>query len=277
MKIDAHQHFWQYDPQKYSWVPKGIQRNFSPADLEPLLRKNGFEGCIAVQADQSEEETVKLLEMANTYSYIKGVVGWVDLSAENVEERLELYSRDPAFKGVRHTVWDEKGEFMTSPAFQRGVAKLSDFKLTYDILAFDYQLNSAVELVKTFPDQKFVLDHLGKPPISEGISEIWKRNIIELANSGKVYCKISGLVTQVSDPSWNDSDLFPFLEVVTAAFGSDRLMFGSDWPVCLSAATYEEVLEVVEEFYRDFSGEEKEMIFGGNATRFYNLNPKLES
>ncbi|HER40600.1 MAG TPA: amidohydrolase [Salinimicrobium catena] len=277
MKIDAHQHFWQFDPQKYSWVPEGIQRNFFPMDLEPLLRKNDFDGCIAVQADQSEEETVKLLEMANTYSYIKGVVGWVDLSAENVEERLELYSRDPAFKGVRHTVWDEKGEFMTAPAFQRGIAKLNNFKLTYDILAFDYQLDSAVELVKTFPDQKFVLDHLGKPPISEGISEAWKRNIIELANSGKVYCKISGLVTQVSDPSWNDSDLFPFLEVVTAAFGSDRLMFGSDWPVCLSAATYEEVLEVVEEFYRDFSGEEKEMIFGGNATRFYNLNPKLES
>lgn len=275
--MDAHQHFWQYDPQKYSWVPEGIQRNFSPMDLEPLLRQNGFEGCIAVQADQSEEETVKLLEMANTYSYIKGVVGWVDLTAENVEEGLELYSRDPAFKGVRHTIWDEKGEFMTHPHFQRGIATLGKFDLTYDILAFDYQLENAVELVKAFPDQPFVLDHMGKPKVSEGMSEVWKKNIIELANSGKVYCKISGLVTKVSDPAWNTSDLFPFLEVVTAAFGTDRLMFGSDWPVCISAATYEEVLKVVEEFYRDFSEEEKGKILGGNATRFYNLNPKLES
>ena len=275
--MDAHQHFWQYDPQKYSWVPEGIQRNFSPMDLEPLLRQNGFEGCIAVQADQSEEETVKLLEMANTYSYIKGVVGWVDLTAENVEEGLELYSRDPAFKGVRHTIWDEKGEFMTHPHFQRGIATLGKFDLTYDILAFDYQLENAVELVKAFPDQPFVLDHMGKPKVSEGMSEVWKKNIIELGNSGKVYCKISGLVTKVSDPAWNTSDLFPFLEVVTAAFGTDRLMFGSDWPVCISAATYEEVLKVVEEFYRDFSEEEKGKILGGNATRFYNLNPKLES
>lgn len=270
-KIDAHQHFWQYDPQKYSWVPEGIRRNFFPAELEPLLRKNGFDGCIAVQADQSEEETVKLLEMANTFSFIKGVVGWIDLSAENVEERLELYSRDPALKGVRHTVWDENGEFMTAPAFQNGISQLDDFGLSYDILAFDYQLGAAVELVKAFPSQKFVLDHMGKPQVSEGISKEWRRNIQELGTRENVYCKVSGLVTEAENFSWKKSEFIPFLEVVTEAFGTDRLLFGSDWPVCLSAASYEEVLGIVRDFFQNFSEEEKEKIFGGNAYRFYNL------
>lgn len=277
MKIDAHQHFWQFDPQKYSWVTEGIRKDFSPEDLKPLLRKYDFDGCIAVQADQSEEETVKLLELANTYSFIKGVVGWVDLSSKNVEERLELYSRDPAFVGVRHTAWDKKGEFMTNSDFQRGIAALEKFDLTYDILVFDYQLTSAVELVKTFPNQSFVLDHLGKPQISEGVSGEWKYSIKELGNRENVHCKISGLVTETENFSWRTSDFFPFLEIITEAFGPDRMMFGSDWPVCLSAASYYEVLEVVKNFFRNFSEEEKEKIFGGNAARFYKLKSKPES
>ncbi len=224
-----------------------------------------------MQADQSEEETVKLLELANTYPFIKGVVGWVDLSAKNVEERLELYSRDPAFKGVRHTVWDEKGEFMINPDFQRGIAALKKFDLTYDILVFDYQLENAVELVKAFPGQPFVLDHMGKPKVSEGISEEWRRNIQEIGNRENAYCKISGLVTEAENFSWKTSELHPFLEEVTMAFGVDRLMFGSDWPVCISAASYQEVLQLIEEFYRNFSEGEKKKIFGVNAARFYNL------
>lgn len=271
MKLDSHQHFWQYDEQRYSWVPEGISKDFSPEDLEPLLTQHDLDGCIAVQAEQSEEETVKLLELANTYTYIKGVVGWVDLKAENVEERLELYSRDPAFKGVRHTVWDEKGEFMTVPEFQRGITALGKFDLTYDILVFDYQLRSAVELVKAFPEQPFVLDHMGKPKISEGISEEWRRNIQELGTSKNVYCKISGLVTEAENYNWERSDFSPFLKEVTAAFGTDRLMFGSDWPVCLSAASYREVVGLVSDYFHSFSEAEKKKIFGLNAAGFYNL------
>ncbi len=271
LKIDSHQHFWQFDPEKYSWIPEGIQKDFLPEEIEPILAKNDFEGCIAVQADQSEEETVKLLELANTYSFIKGVVGWVDLSAKNVEERLEMYSRDPAFKGVRHTEWDEEGEFMINPYFQGGIAALAKFDLTYDILAFDYQLGNAVELVKAFPNQPFVLDHMGKPKVSEGMSKEWRRNIQELGDRENVYCKISGLVTEAENFSLKSSQLHPFLDEVTAAFGTNRLLFGSDWPVCLPAASYSEVFELVKQFYGDFSEEEKEKIFGKNASRFYNL------
>jgi L-fuconolactonase len=273
MMIDSHQHFWQYDPEKYSWVPEGIQQDFSPGDLKPLLLEHDFDGCIAVQTHQSEEETVKLLELGNTFPFIKGVVGWVDLTSENVEDRLDLFSRDPSFKGVRHTVWDEKGEFMKDPKFQRGIAALGKFDLTYDILAFDYQLSSAIELVKTFPEQPFVLDHMGKPQMSKGVSQNWRRNILELGSQTNMFCKISGLMTEAENFIWKASDFNPFLETVVTAFGTDRLMFGSDWPVCLSAATYGEVVEIVQEF---FSEEERKKIFGQNAARFYKLTQNDE-
>ena len=271
MNIDSHVHFWKYDPQIYSWIPEEmsvIRKDFLPADLEPLLKKNGIDGCIAVQADQNEEETVKLLESANTYDFIKGVVGWLDLSAENVINRLELYSRDPYFKGVRHTVWDEKGEFMLAPEFQNGVAALQDFGLIYEILAFDYQLSAAVELVKKYPKQKFVLDHLGKPKVSEGVSEAWKRNIQKLGELPNVACKISGLFTQPNNLNWKAADFSPFLEVVQQAFGEDRLMFGSDWPVSTAAVSYE---QTVEQIKNHFSESSLEKILGENARAFYNL------
>ena len=252
MKIDSHQHFWKYDPQTYSWIPdemKAIRKDFLPTDLEPLLTDNGFDGCIAVQADQSEEETVKLLEIANTFDFVKGVVGWVDLTAENVEERLELYSRDSFFKGIRHTVWDDKGGFMTAPDFQQGIEALQKFELIYEILAFDYQLSSAVELVKKFPEQKFVLDHMGKPMISEGISKEWKKNIQKLGEQPNVYCKISGMFTQIEDFSWKKEDFPPFFEVVQMAFGEDRLLFGSDWPVSTVAVSYEQNIKILESHF----------------------------
>lgn len=271
MKIDAHQHFWKFDPIKYFWVPEGIRKDFFPEELHPVLKKNGFDGCIAVQSDQSEEETVKLLELANLHSFIKGVIGWVDLEDEEVVDRLDLYSRDPAFKGVRHTVWDKRGEFMNAPNFQRGIAKLKNFGLTYDILVFDYQLEAAVDLVRTFPEQKFVLDHMGKPQILGGMSNDWKRNIKELGRYDNVFCKISGLVSQTDKQDWESSEFFPFLEVITTAFGTERLMFGSDWPVCLPMASYTEVVEIVAGFFKDFSEAEKEKIFGMNAIEFYNL------
>lgn len=274
LKIDSHQHFWQYDPEKHSWITdemSEIRRNFSPSDLEPLLRKNGFSGCMAVQVEQCEEETVKLLELANTFDFIKGVVGWVDLSAKNVEDRLELYSRDPSFRGIRHIVWDKRGEFMEDPEFQRGITLLEKFGLTYDILAFDYQLSGAVNLVKDFPNQRFVLDHMGKPVISGAPSAEWRKNIFALASHPKVYCKVSGLVTQVKDFEWKGADLQPYLDVIVGAFGVDRLLFGSDWPVCLSSASYGQVVNLVAEYFNDFTEAEREKIFGRNAVDFYNL------
>ncbi|WP_029033300.1 amidohydrolase family protein [Salinimicrobium terrae] len=274
MKIDSHQHFWNYDSEKYSWIPDEmavIRKDFTPEDLRSILSKNGFSGCVAVQAHQSEAETENLLKMANKHDFIKGVVGWVDLSSPDVKERLKVFSKDPFLKGIRHTVWDEKGEFMTAPDLQRGLTFLANLGLTYDILAFDYQLGSAVEMVQAFPRQKFVLDHMGKPKITGKPDKEWERHIGQLAESPNVWCKISGLVTQTPDFSWKTSDFSSHLEVVTEAFGADRLMFGSDWPVCLSAANYKEVVGVVEEFFSSYSKEDKEKIFGRNAVEFYNL------
>ena len=271
MKIDSHQHFWEYDPEVYSWIPdemQAIRKDFLPGDLEPLLAENGFDGCIAVQADQSEEETVKLLEIANTYDFVKGVIGWVDLSAENLKSRLELYSRDSFFKGVRHTEWDQKGEFMTTSNFQRGIEALQKFGLVYEILAFDYQLASAVELVKKFPKQKFVLDHMGNPMISEGVSPEWKENLHKLGEQPNVYCKISGLFTQTEAFSWKTEDFSAFLEIGNSAFGKDRLMYGSDWPVSSVAASYEQTVELVKSH---FSAASLQKILGDNAVDFYKL------
>lgn len=248
-----------------------IRKDFTPRDLEPLLKKNDFSGCIAVQADQSETETENLLKMAKQHVFIKGVVGWVDLTSNEVEQRLKHFSKNPFLKGLRHTEWDKKGEFMTAPDFQRGISLLANMGLTYDILAFDYQLGSAVELVQEFPRQKFVLDHIGKPKIFQKPDKEWEKNIRQLGELPNVWCKISGLVTETPGFSWKTADYSQYLEVVTEAFGTDRLMFGSDWPVCLSAASYQEVIGVVEDYYGSYSKEDKEKIFGRNAADFYNL------
>lgn len=273
-RIDSHQHFWQYDPVRYSWIDDNsmavIQRDFLPQDLAPLLLKNHIYGCIAVQADQSEGETEFLLKLADKHEFIKGVVGWVDLTAENVEERLELYSQNSMFRGVRSVVFDKNGEFMRDPNFQNGISCLKKFGLTYDILAFDYQLPGAVELVRKFPEQAFVLDHMGKPQISKGVSEKWRQNIRKLAECENVSCKISGLVTETNNFQYKVEDFHPFLNEVLTAFGEDRLMFGSDWPVCLIAASYSEVLKIAEDFFTAASCN-TENIFGKNAARFYNI------
>ena len=232
LTIDSHQHFWKYDPVTYSWINENmfsIRKDFFPEDLRPVLQKNRIDGCVSVQADQSEDETKFLLNLAAENLIVKAVVGWVDLSAGNVSGRLDHFAQDLFFKGVRHTVYDDKGEFMLQPAFQRGIAALSEFGLTYDILAFDYQLPGAIGLVKKFPDQPFVLDHMGKPRISsEGPSMQWKESIRELASYRNSYCKLSGMVTETTDFSWKSSDFIPYLDVVVEAFGVDRVMYCSD-------------------------------------------------
>jgi L-fuconolactonase len=274
MKIDAHQHFWRYDAEQYPWIPKGspLHRDWLPADLALLLTKTGLEGCIAVQARQTVEESRWLLTLADGASIIKGVVGWVDLQSETVERELAELSRHPKFVGVRHVVQDEPDEgFMLRPNFLRGIGKLKAFDLTYDILIFPKQLSAAIELVKHFPEQSFVLDHIAKPLIKDRVLSPWREQIRELAKAPNVVCKVSGMVTEADHVKWNPDDFKPYLDVVFAAFGEDRLMYGSDWPVCLLAGSHEQVLGLVDDYTRQLTAAARDNFFGGNADRFYRL------
>lgn len=271
--IDSHQHFWRYDPANYSWLNgplSSLRKDFLPGDLEPLLRAQKFDGCIAVQAAHNEGETNFLLELAAQHHFIKGVVGWLDLSSPDFYSKLELYSENSYFKGLRHVVYDKQGEFFLDSAFQKGIAQLHDFKLTFDLLTFDYQLPGAIRLVQKFPDQAFVLDHIGKPGISKGLSPEWVKNIKELAFCSNVYCKVSGLITETEKFEWKKKDFHPFLDVVFKAFGEERLMFGSDWPVCLAAGSYSDTVEILRG-YLESSSFSADNVFGRNASNFYGL------
>jgi L-fuconolactonase len=275
MVIDSHQHFWKYDPVRYSWIDdsmKILRQDFLPSDLGPILKNNGVDGCVAVQADQSERETEFLLELANENEFIKGVVGWVDLRAEGVSKRLAHYSQNEKLKGVRHIVQEEPDpEFMLRKDFQNGVSRLAEFGLTYDILVYPNQLAAAVLLSRAFPEQKFVLDHIAKPRISEGLDNQWVNNIKELALNPNVSCKISGMVTETTNFKWQQEDFYPFIDVVLDAFGWRRLMYGSDWPVCLLGGNYKEVLTIVKDYISKLPENERAGIMGLNAIEFYSL------
>lgn len=269
--LDAHQHFWKFDPVRDAWIDDSMQvirKDFLPSDLEPILKENNVDGCIAVQADQSETETQFLLDLASKHNFVKGVVGWVNLLSGNVEDRLAYFSQDRNLKGIRHIVQAEAEGFMLRPDFINGIGKLQQFDLTYDILVYHNQLPEAIKLVEKFPDQPFVLDHIAKPEISNGLNSEWKQNIEELGKNGNVYCKLSGLVTETKDFKWTEDDFKPFLEVVTGAFGVNRIMFGSDWPVCLLSATYQEVLQIIE---NHIPKEHQSKVFYRNTTKFYNI------
>ncbi len=274
MRIDSHQHFWKFDPVRHSWIDSSMQniaKDFLPKDLKPLLETNLMDGCIAVQADQSEIETQFLLRLAEENSFIKGVVGWVDLSAEDLSKRLEVFSKNPLFKGVRHVLQAEKEGFMLKDQFLRGISELKNFNLTYDILIYPNQLEEARLLIEKNPDQPFVLDHLAKPYIKQQKIRNWASDIKELAKYKNVYCKLSGMVTEADWNHWQFENFKKYLSVAFDTFGSDRLMFGSDWPVCLLAGSYEHVLKIIDLFIENLELEEKNNIMGGNACNFYNL------
>lgn len=275
IKIDAHQHFWQFDPIRDAWIDDTmtlIRRDFMPQDLQPILIDNGIDGCVAVQADQSEKETEFLLNIATKYDFVKGVVGWVDLKADNIGERLAHYTQHPYFKGVRHIAQAEADDFLLQKKVLRGISHLNKYNLTYDILVYAQQLPAAIELARLFPSQKFVLDHIGKPKISEGVSNHWKIHIEQLAALPNVYCKLSGMVTETAHFSWKSEEFNPFLEIVLSAFGVDRVLYGSDWPVCLLAASYMEQLAIINNYIATLSKDEQAKIMGSNAVSFYNLN-----
>ena len=275
MQIDAHQHFWKFDPVKDSWITDEmsvIRKDFLPPDLKAILKENGFDGCVAVQADQSENETNFLLELAEQNDFIKGVVGWVDLCSEKINDRLSHYKQFNLLKGFRHILQGEsERDFMLKPEFMRGIKALEQFSFTYDILVFPDQLQYIKIFLSAFPGQKFVVDHIAKPHIKDKRLDDWKRNLTEVAEYENVYCKISGLVMEADWKSWTEKDFIPYLDVVVEAFGIDRVMFGSDWPVCLPAASYKQVLAIVKNYFTSFTENEQQKFFGSNAVGFYNL------
>jgi L-fuconolactonase len=272
MRLDSHQHFWHYSPTEYTWMTdqmQALKQDFLPQDLKPLLDSIQFNGCIAVQARQNLEETRWLLELAEQYPFIKGVVGWVDLRSDRLTEQLQRFARHPKLVGVRHIVHDEPDDnFMLRPEFRRGIAQLLDFNLTYDLLLFPKHLKVAVELVKEFPQQPFVLDHLAKPKITEQLLSPWKEHLHQLATFPNVFCKLSGMVTETNWKQWRPVDFHPYLDVVFEAFGPTRLMIGSDWPVCTLSAEYAPMMKIV----MDYAPKESQSaILGDNCARFYQI------
>lgn len=274
MRIDSHQHFWRLDPSEYPWIrPEWpIHRDFGPADLLPLLDAHGIDGCIAVQARQTRTESDALLAVADGEARVVGVVGWVDLRAADAEAELERLSAHPRFVGVRHIAQDEPDDrFLGRADFQRGVALLGRHDLTYDLLVYERQLPAAVDLVRALPEQRFVLDHIAKPKIAAGELSPWREHLVELSRCPNVACKVSGLVTEADWQRWQPSDLRPYLDVVLEAFGPERLMFGSDWPVCTLAASYGKVFSLAEQLAARLSPAEQVSFFGGAAERWYRL------
>jgi len=268
MKIDSHQHFWKYNPVKDAWITeemKVIQKDFLPTDLKPLLIENQVDGCVAVQADQSEKETRFLLDLAKDNDFIKGIVGWVDLCAENIDERLEYFYKYKKLKGFRHIIQAEADlDFMLSERFLNGISKLEKYKFTYDILIFPKHLENAAKLVERFPNQNFVIDHLAKPDFKNKEFSEWEKGIKAIAKYPNVMCKVSGLVTEADWNNWTAKDFMYCLDVVTEAFGIDRLMFGSDWPVSLLAASYADSCDIAEQYFSKFRSK--------NAINFYQLH-----
>ncbi len=274
-RIDSHQHFWQYDPARHVWMNEDmglLKTDFLPPALLPHLQNSNLDGCVAVQADQSEAENTFLLGLANQYPFIKGIIGWVDLQAEDLDDRLAYYQAFPTLKGFRHVLHDEpQRDFMLRPAFRRGLSKLARFGYTYDLLIFVDQLAYTLELVEAFPNQPFVIDHMAKPYIRQQTRGEWVTYMTKLAAYENVACKISGLVTEADWANWKSADFTPYLDTVVEAFGTDRIMYGSDWPVCTLAGSYGAVYKLVADYFAGFSEPEQNKFFGGNAARFYSL------
>lgn len=274
MTIDSHIHFWNYDKVRDAWITEEmqvLQKNYLPQILQPVIQRADVDGVIAVQADQSEAETNFLLRLSQNNSFIKGVVGWIDLSSDRVEERLAYYQQFPQIKGWRHIVQAEPDNFMLGDKFQKGISLLQKYNYTYDILSYPHQIKTAIELVRTFPNQKFVLDHCAKPILKEKKIGDWKNQMQTIAENKNVYCKLSGLLTEAKWNQWQPEDFYPYLDIVFEAFGTERILFGSDWPVILLSGEYRQWKNLVEFYLQKFSTSEQQNVMGNNAIKFYNL------
>jgi len=275
LKVDAHQHFWKYDPQVHAWIDESmatLRRDHLPAELRAHLDREGIDGCVAVQVEQHPGENHFLRQLTDEHPWILGFVGWVDLCSAGVDEELAELSALGGAVGVRHIVQDEKDDrFLMGEEFRRGVGRIPEHGLTYDLLIHQRHLPVAIEFVASLPDVPMVLDHIAKPLIAEGTLEPWATHIGELARFENLSCKLSGMVTEAKWQEWTPADLAPYIEVALEAFGPDRLMFGSDWPVCRLAGDYAAMRSAVEPFLEQISGEERARIEGGTATGFYRL------
>jgi L-fuconolactonase len=278
MQIDAHQHFWHYTPVEYGWIDDSmaaLRRDFLPQDLAPELAKSEFHGSVAVQARQTLEETRWLLELAESAPSILGVVAWVDLQSPDVRSQLRSFSQNRKLVGIRHIVQSEPDDrFLLQPDFLRGISALEEFDLAYDILIYTKHLPVAAEFVERFPRQRFVLDHLAKPPIKSGEINFWADGIRRLAAFPNVFAKLSGLLTEADWQSRTPEQITPYLDVAFEAFGPQRLMIGSDWPVCLAAAPYARVMGVVKDYIVKHQPEFCDDVLGGNAAQFWRLGKK---
>ncbi|MEO5996365.1 MAG: amidohydrolase family protein [Chitinophagaceae bacterium] len=276
MKIDSHQHFWEFNTMRdTSWITDSmsvLRQDFLPTTMEKLMAENNIDGCIAVQADQTEDETHYLLGLADKHDIIKGVVGWVDFRAENISAQLDYFSTFKALKGFRHIVQaEQQDDFLLREDFCRGISLLQKYNFTYDILIYPEHLKYALKFVEKFPDQKFVINHLAKPYIKEELVKDWKHDLSVFDKHENVYCKIAGLVTEADWKNWNISSFATYISIVLDIFGTDRVLFGSDWPVCLTAASYSQVCEIVDKNTCFLSAVEKEKLWGLNCLNFYQV------
>lgn len=274
-RIDAHQHFWKFDAAEYGWIgadKQVLRKDFLPGDLEPELAAAGITGTISVQARQSLEETRWLLALADRHHFIHGVVGWAPLTEANVGATLERLAAHPKLRAIRHVLHDEVDErYILREDFNRGVAELKRFDLAYDILIFERHLPRTIEFVDRHPDQIFIVDHMAKPRVRDGSVSPWRENMRELAKRPHVYCKISGLATEADHVNWSEAQLAPYMDSVLSAFGPKRVLFGSDWPVCLLAIGYCRWAEIVARFVDRLPEGEQERIWSATAREAYRL------
>ncbi|MFD2828277.1 amidohydrolase family protein [Leeuwenhoekiella polynyae] len=275
MILDTHQHFWQYNPVKHDWIDEEmavIRRDFMPQDLQPVYQEHDVTGCIAVQADQTLDENTFLLNLADENDFIKGVIGWVDFQSDSVQQDLDYYAEMPLMKGYRHVVQAEADpSFLLRKSFLSGISKLKDTGAVYEILVFSHQLPAALEFVKLFPEQQFVIDHIAKPNIKEGYIDSWALLMRAIASYENVSCKVSGMITEADYKTWKTIDLMPYMNIVFEAFGPNRIVYGSDWPVCLVAGSYSQVLNVAKAFAGQLSHEERKLFFYKNAQHIYTI------
>src|SRR5688572_6233516 len=275
MVLDSHVHFWKYNKSDFPWIDKNmkiLQKDYLPTEFESTLKRNNVDGCIAVQAATAEVETRFLAELAKTHPIIKGVVGWTDFTAKNLAEKLSELKQYPAIVGMRHIVQSEPDDFLYDEIFRDGISLLKEFEYTYDLLIYPRQLQAAVEFVRAFPDQPFIIDHCAKPDIKNREMEIWRKGITDLAMFPNVSCKLSGMLTEAGWKEWSPGDFYPFLDVVFESFGTERLMFGSDWPVMLLSGIYVQWKSLLEKYMEKFLVEQKEAVFGLNALKIYGIH-----
>ena len=275
MRIDAHQHFWKYDPSKHSWINDEmsvIRKDFLPNDLSPILRSHNLDGTVAVQADETMEETELLLSLSEQFDFIKAVVGWMDLRSPAAFETIAEFQSNKKLVGFRCIMQGQPDEqYLKNDTFIKNVSMLSDVNYTYDLLVFHDQLSSLIKMTERLPDNKMILDHIGKPTIKGKSISTWKENIFELAKHPGIYCKLSGMITEADYQQWKYDEIVPYMDVVAEAFGIDRLCYGSDWPVCLVAGNYKNMFEVVDQWAKQLNVADQEKLFGLNTCRFYNI------